>query len=137
VAQQPSIDVGTIITVFLVIYATFAGDKNARVGFRPSNTNVWIFFIVLEESIKMGLMLFNQISFQGQRFCFRVGDDKFNFRHLSHHQSNAGTEGLTGTKIGTDSRPEFFGFTNVENFAILVAQEVHSRFEGNFPKTIF
>jgi hypothetical protein len=43
----------------LVIDAPFAGDENARVGFRPSNTNVWIFFIVLEESIKMGLMLFN------------------------------------------------------------------------------
>ena len=76
----------------------------------------------------MGLVLFDEIGFEGEGFGFGIGDNKFYIPNLFYHHLYTGVKGLGLTEIGTNPRSQFFGFTNVENFPIFVAHQINPCF---------
>ena len=56
-AQQAHIHVGTIKAVQGLTETPLPGDKNTRIGLTPGNAEIGIFFIILEQYIKMRLVI--------------------------------------------------------------------------------
>lgn len=59
------IDVGAVVAVFGVGDTSFAGDEDTGIVFGPGDAEIGIFFIVFEEDVELGLMLFDEVGFEG------------------------------------------------------------------------
>ena len=81
----------------------------------------------------MGLILLNQIGFQGQGFGFGIGDDDLNVDDQRHHDANPGAVVLlTVAKVRPNTIAEAFRFSDIENLLGGIFHKVNPRFLGDF-----
>ena len=127
-AQLAHIHVGAIEAIVGFAETPLAGDKNARVAFTPSDAHIGIFFIILQQHIKVGLVMLDQVGFQRQRFVFAVGNDEFQVADLAHHQANAGAMAGGIVEITAHPLAQHLGLADIQNAVVAIAHQVATGF---------
>ena len=135
--QGPRIGVGAVVAIAGLAQLAFAGNEQPRIILRPSNAEIGIFLVILQQRVEVGLMLPNQVGLQGQGFRFRIGNDEFNLRHLPHHQLQARTVqllpdrlvGLTlkRPEVRANPRSEAFGLAYIKDAIAIILHEINPR----------
>jgi len=101
--QQAHIHVRTIKTIVGAAETSPAGDEDAGVSLTPGDAEIGILFIIFQQDVEMGLILLDQIRFQGQGLGIAVRHDHLDVTHLPHHQADAGAMALGGLEVTADA----------------------------------
>jgi hypothetical protein len=105
------------------VLAEAAGDEDAGELF-GGDLDIGVGFVVAEEDVEAGFVLFDEGVFEGEGFLFVVDDDVVEVAGLGDEGAGFGVgEGVLG-EVVADAGAEDFGLADVEDLAVGVLVEV-------------
>ena len=108
------------------ILADAPRDHGSREGLVYSELYIRIGFVVAQQNVVFGLVLLDEVVFQGECFAFGVGHDELDVFDCVHHLVLALVEIARQLEIGSYAVPQRFGFSHVNRLIRSILIEVHA-----------
>ena len=116
--------------IFRLVLLHSACDEDARKHLLHRHLDIRIAFVILQKNIIIGMMLFNEVTFQEKRFHFGIRYDIFKFADIRHHGTCFCRLIAAALKILPHAVFQIHCLPHINDMPVFILHQINSRLLG-------